>query len=38
MKDLLRMSRGAMEMFESTQKQLVKRLLAEPDWTNASSG
>ena len=28
-KDLLRMSRGAMEMFESTQKQLVKRLLSE---------
>jgi hypothetical protein len=29
-KDLLRMSRGAMEMFESTQKQIVKRLLREP--------
>jgi transposase len=29
-KDLLRMSRGAMEMFESTQKRLVNRLLAEP--------
>ena len=29
-KDLLRMSRGTMEMFESTQKQLVKRLLCEP--------
>jgi transposase len=29
-KDLLRMSRGALEMFESTQKQLVKRLLTEP--------
>jgi hypothetical protein len=29
-KDLLRMSRGAMEMFESTQKQLVQRLLSEP--------
>jgi transposase len=29
-KDLLRMSRGSMEMFESTQKQIVKRLLAEP--------
>jgi transposase len=29
-KDLLRMSRGAMEMFESTQKLLVNRLLAEP--------
>jgi len=28
-KDLLRMSRGAMEMFESTQKQLVERLLSE---------
>jgi transposase len=28
-KDLLRMSRSAMEMFESTQKQIVKRLLAE---------
>ena len=29
-KDLLRMSRSSMEMFESTQKQLQKRLLAEP--------
>lgn len=29
-KDLLRMSRGAMEMFESTQKRLVKHLLAVP--------
>ncbi len=29
-KDLLRMSRGAMEMFESTQKQLIQRLLSEP--------
>jgi transposase len=29
-KDLLRMSRGALEMFETTQKQLVKRLLTEP--------
>jgi transposase len=29
-KELLRMSRGTMEMFESTQKQLIKRLLAEP--------
>ena len=29
-KDLLRMSRGSMEMFESTQKLLKKRLLAEP--------
>src|SRR6204780_4198214 len=29
-KDLLRMSRGSMEMFESTQKQLIKRLLCDP--------
>src|SRR5579864_4955923 len=29
-KDLLCMSRGAMEMFESSQKRLVKRLLSEP--------
>ena len=29
-KDLLRMSRGSMEMFQSTQKQLVERLLSEP--------
>lgn len=29
-KDLLRMSRGAMEMFESVQKQLIHRLLSEP--------
>jgi len=29
-KDLLRMSRGSMEMFESTQKQIIKRLLSEP--------
>jgi len=29
-KDLLRMSRSTMEMFESTQKQIVKRLLLEP--------
>jgi transposase len=29
-KDLLRMSRGALEMFESTQQRLVKRLLHEP--------
>jgi transposase len=29
-KDLLRMSRGALEMFEAAQKRLVKRLLAEP--------
>jgi transposase len=28
-KDLLRMSRSSMEMFESTQKQLIKRLLSE---------
>jgi transposase len=28
-KDLLRMSRSSMEMFESTQKQIVKRLLSE---------
>jgi len=29
-KDLLQMSRGALEMFESVQKRLIKRLLAEP--------
>src|SRR5271170_4463937 len=29
-KDLLRMSRSTMEIFESTQKQIVKRLLCEP--------
>jgi transposase len=29
-KDLLRMSRSSMEMFESTQKQIVKRLLRDP--------
>jgi transposase len=29
-KDLLRMSRGAMEMFQSTQKRLVQCLLANP--------
>ena len=29
-KDLLRMSRSSMEMFESAQKQIQKRLLAEP--------
>jgi transposase len=29
-KDLLRMSRGSMEMFQSTQKQLLERLLSEP--------
>ena len=28
-KDLLRMSRSSMEMFESTQRQLIKRLLSE---------
>ncbi len=29
-KDLLRMSRGSMEMFQSTQKQLIRRLLSDP--------
>ncbi len=29
-KDLLKMSRGAMELFEATQKQLIRRLLNEP--------
>src|SRR5580658_2715863 len=29
-KDLLRMSRGSMEMFACTQKQLIKRLLCDP--------
>jgi transposase len=28
--DLLRMSRGSMELFEAAQKQLVKRLLSDP--------
>ena len=28
-KDLLRMRRGSMEMFESTQKQIIKKLLSE---------
>jgi hypothetical protein len=28
-KDLLQMSRGAMDMFETTQKRLVKHLLAD---------
>jgi transposase len=28
-KDLLRMSRGSMEMFESAQKQIIQRLLSE---------
>ena len=37
-KDLLRMSRSTMEMFESTQKQIVKRLLCEPRYNSASSG
>jgi len=30
-KELLQMSRGAMEMFETTQKRLVKELLAAPE-------
>ena len=30
-KDLLKMSRGALEMFDSCQKRLVKELLAAPD-------
>ena len=30
-KDLLRMSRGALEMFDSCQKRLVKELLAAPE-------
>ncbi len=30
-KELLRLTRGAMETFEATQKQLVKRLLADQD-------
>ena len=29
-KDLLRLSRGALEMFQATQKQLIQRLLAHP--------
>jgi hypothetical protein len=29
--DLLRLSRGALEMFESTQKRLVRELLAHPE-------
>src|SRR5271169_3491374 len=29
--DLLRLSRGALEMFESTQKRLVRELLADPE-------
>ncbi len=32
-KDLLRLSRGALEMFESTQKRLVRELLADPELT-----
>src|SRR6266404_5769329 len=31
--DLLRLSRGALEMFESTQKRLVRELLADPELT-----
>jgi transposase len=30
-KDLLRLSRGAMEMFQATQKRLIQRLLANPN-------
>ena len=30
-KELLKMSRGAMEMFQSTQKRLVRSLLADPN-------
>ena len=29
--DLLRLSRGALEMFENTQKRLVRELLADPE-------
>jgi len=29
--DLLRLSRGALEMFASTQKRLVRELLADPE-------
>jgi transposase len=29
--DLLRLSRGALDMFESTQRQLVRELLADPE-------
>ena len=36
-KDLLRMSRSSMEMFESTQKQIVKRLLRIRLYNSASS-
>src|ERR1700683_4980967 len=31
--DLLRLSRGTLEMFESTQKRLVRELLADPELT-----
>jgi len=31
--DLLRLSRGALEMFENTQKRLVRELLADPELT-----
>jgi hypothetical protein len=31
--DLLRLSRGALEMFESTQRKLVRELLADPELT-----
>jgi transposase len=31
--DLLRLSRGALEMFETTQKRLVRELLADPELT-----
>ena len=31
--DLLRLSRGALEMFECTQKRLVRELLADPELT-----
>jgi transposase len=33
--DLLRLSRGALEMFESTQKRLVRELLAHPELSTA---
>jgi len=33
--DLLRLSRGALEMFESTQKRLVRELLADPELTQS---
>ena len=31
-KDLLRLSRGALELFETTQKQILDRLQKEPRW------